>query len=119
MEDDLPDEEWESGEKLWLIHRAGIALCRVLPKDAPGAGTLPDGKCKVKLEQDGSVLIVDEACTEPANPSSQDKSEDITHTTFLNESSSLHTLRQRYGGKLIHTFCGNNLITMNPRHQLG
>jgi len=81
-------------------------------------GSLPDGKAKVKLEQDGSVLIVDEACTEPANPTSQDKSEDITHTTFLNESSSLHTLRQRYGGKLVHTFCGSNLITLNPRHQL-
>ena len=63
-------------------------------------------------------MIVDEACTEPANPTSQDKSEDITHTTFLNESSSLHTLRQRYGGKLVHTFCGSNLITLNPRHQL-
>ena len=38
--------------------------------------------------------------------------------TFLNESSSLHTLRQRLGGKLIHTFCGNQLITINPRHSL-
>ena len=26
-----------------------------------------DGKTKVRLEQDGSVLIVDEAATEPAN----------------------------------------------------
>ena len=32
VEDDIPDDEWEKGEKLWLIHRAGIALCRVLPK---------------------------------------------------------------------------------------
>ena len=48
----------------------------------------------------------------------KDKSEDITHTTFLNESSALHVLRQRYGGKLIHTFNGAGLITLNPRHQL-
>jgi hypothetical protein len=62
----LPDELWEKGEKLWLIHRAGIASCRILPKDAP-TGNLMDGKTKVRLEQDGSVLIVDEAATEPAN----------------------------------------------------
>ena len=71
VEDDLPDEDWERGEKLWLIHRAGIALCRLMPKDTPGASSLPEGKAKVRLERDGSVLIVDEACTEPANPISQ------------------------------------------------
>ena len=60
MEDDLPDEMWDKGEKLWLIHRAGIAACRVLPKDSPGANQIIDGKTKVKLEQDGSVLVVDE-----------------------------------------------------------
>ena len=42
-----------------------------MPKDTPGASSLPEGKAKVRLERDGSVLIVDEACTEPANPISQ------------------------------------------------
>ena len=42
-----------------------------MPKDTPGAASLPEGKAKVRLERDGSVLIVDEACTEPANPVSQ------------------------------------------------
>ena len=59
-----------------------------------------------------------EAATEPANSPEQDRAEDITHLTFLNESSSLHTLRQRFGGKLVHTFCGQQLVTINPRHQL-
>ena len=55
------------------------------------------------------------AATEPANSPEQDRAEDITHLTFLNESSSLHTLRQRFGGKLVHTFCGQQLVTINPR----
>ena len=32
----------------------------------------------------------------------------------LNESSVLHTLRQRYGSSLIHTFAGRHLLIMNP-----
>ena len=75
-------------------------------------------KNKSKIRARWSVLIVHEACTEPANIPDQDRCEDITHLTFLNESSSLHTLRQRFGGKLVHTFCGNQLVTINPRHQL-
>jgi myosin-18 len=52
VEDDVPDEEWESGERLWLIHRAGIALCRVLPKDAPGSG-----KCYIIIQRSDNCIM--------------------------------------------------------------
>ena len=37
---------------------------------------------------------------------------------YLNESSVLHTLRQRYGNKLIHTFAGPTIISINPMSNL-
>jgi hypothetical protein len=37
---------------------------------------------------------------------------------YLNESSVLHTLQQRYANNLIHTFGGPTLITINPAKPL-
>lgn len=34
---------------------------------------------------------------------------------YLNESSILHTLRQRYGASLQHTYAGPNLLVLSPR----
>ena len=34
--------------------------------------------------------------------------------SYLNESSSLHALRQRYGHNLVHTWAGPSLLTINP-----
>ncbi|ETE56955.1 hypothetical protein L345_17333, partial [Ophiophagus hannah] len=44
-----------------------------------------------------------------ANPPSCDRLEELANLVYLNESSALHTLRQRYGGNLIHTYAGPNL----------
>lgn len=41
--------------------------------------------------------------------------EDVATLRHLNESSILHTLRQRYASNLIHTYAGNNtLLVVNP-----
>lgn len=34
---------------------------------------------------------------------------------YLNESSVLHTLRQRYGASLLHTYAGPSLLVLSPR----
>lgn len=34
---------------------------------------------------------------------------------YLNESSALHTLRQRYGASLLHTYAGPSLLVLSPR----
>lgn len=109
-------------------------------------GSLPEGKVKVRLEHDGTILEVDEDDVEKvgevsnhmdinvilltqkprnlfnyshlsvcqANPLSYDRVEDLSSLLYLNESSILHTLRQRYGGNLIHTYAGPNLLVINP-----
>lgn len=49
-----------------------------------------------------------------ANPPQFDRAEDLTHLRYLNESSVLHTLRQRYGSNLIHTYAGGYMVIINP-----
>lgn len=49
-----------------------------------------------------------------ANPPSFDRSEDLAALLYLNESSVMHSLRQRYGGNLIHTHAGPNMVIINP-----
>ena len=53
-----------------------------------------------------------------ANPPQYDRAEDLASLRYLNESSCLHTLRQRFGSNLIHTYAGPNLIVINPQQQL-
>lgn len=49
-----------------------------------------------------------------ANPPSYDRCEDLASLLYLNESSVLHSLRQRYGGNLIYTHAGPNTVVINP-----
>lgn len=49
-----------------------------------------------------------------ANPPSYDRSEDLATLLYLNESSVMHCLRQRYGGNLNHTYAGPSMVVINP-----
>lgn len=49
-----------------------------------------------------------------ANPAQFDQCEDLAQLRHLNESSALHTLRQRFGSNLIHTYAGPTMIIINP-----
>lgn len=40
--------------------------------------------------------------------------EDLASLQYLNESSVMHSLRQRYGGNLVHTHAGPNMVVINP-----
>ncbi|NWT99626.1 MY18A protein, partial [Urocynchramus pylzowi] len=106
------EETWYETEKVWLVHRDGFSLGSQL---RPEAGSpLPEGKVKVKLDHDGAVLEVEEDDVEKANPPSCDRVEDLASLLYLNESSTLHTLRQRYGGNLLHTYAGPTMVIINP-----
>ncbi|NWR93132.1 MY18A protein, partial [Furnarius figulus] len=106
------EEAWYETEKVWLVHRDGFSLGSQLRLEA---GTpLPEGKVKVKLDHDGAVLEVEEDDVEKANPPSCDRVEDLASLLYLNESSVLHTLRQRYGGNLLHTYAGPTMVIINP-----
>ncbi|XP_044209740.1 unconventional myosin-XVIIIa isoform X10 [Thunnus albacares] len=105
------EQAWYGSEKVWLVHKDGFSLATVV-KTEPGS--LPEGKVKIKLEHDGTILDVDEDDVEKANPPSYDRSEDLASLLYLNESSVMHSLRQRYGGNLIHTYAGPNMVVINP-----
>ncbi|NWU98207.1 MY18A protein, partial [Upupa epops] len=106
------EEAWYETEKVWLVHRDGFSLgSQLRPEDG---SPLPEGKVKVKLDHDGTVLEVEEDDVEKANPPSCDRVEDLASLLYLNESSVLHTLRQRYGGNLLHTYAGPTMVIVNP-----
>ncbi|XP_071328033.1 unconventional myosin-XVIIIa isoform X4 [Trachinotus anak] len=105
------EQAWYGSEKVWLVHKDGFSLATMVKTEA---GALPEGKVKIKLEHDGTVLDVDEDDIEKANPPSYDRSEDLASLLYLNESSVMNCLRQRYGGNLIHTYAGPNMVVINP-----
>ncbi|XP_056127307.1 unconventional myosin-XVIIIa isoform X5 [Rhinichthys klamathensis goyatoka] len=105
------EKAWYNTEKVWLVHKDGFSLATQLKTEM---GSLPEGKVKIRLEHDGTLLEVDEDDVEKANPLSYDRVEDLSSLLYLNESSILHTLRQRYGGNLIHSYAGSNLLVINP-----
>ncbi|XP_043355160.1 unconventional myosin-XVIIIa isoform X19 [Dermochelys coriacea] len=106
------EEAWYETDKVWLVHKDGFSLASQLRADE--VSLLPEGKVKVKLDHDGAVLEVDEDDVEKANPPSCDRVEDLANLVYLNESSVLHTVRQRYGGNLIHTYAGPTMLVVNP-----
>ncbi|XP_068271560.1 unconventional myosin-XVIIIa isoform X2 [Nyctibius grandis] len=106
------EEAWYETEKVWLVHRDGFSLgSQLRPEEG---NPLPEGKVKVKLDHDGAILEVEEDDVEKANPPSCDRVEDLASLLYLNESSVLHTLRQRYGGNLLHTYAGPTMAIINP-----
>ncbi|XP_029028549.1 unconventional myosin-XVIIIa-like isoform X7 [Betta splendens] len=105
------EKAWYNTEKVWLVHKDGFSLATLLKTEA---GSLPEGKVKIRLESDGSLLDVDEDDVEKANPPEFDRAEDLASLQYLNESSVMHSLRQRYGGNLVHTHAGPNMVVVNP-----
>ncbi|KAF2362555.1 Myosin head motor domain [Trinorchestia longiramus] len=105
-------------ERVWLVHRGGFCAARILEGDAsagdPSSAPPPPGKLALKLEHSGDIIHVDEDDVEKANPDQYDRCEDLASLRHLNESSVLHTLRQRYGSNLIHTYAGGSMVVVNP-----
>nr|BAE28009.1 unnamed protein product [Mus musculus] len=106
------EEAWYETEKVWLVHRDGFSLASQLKSEEL---SLPEGKARVKLDHDGAILDVDEDDIEKTNAPSCDRLEDLASLVYLNESSVLHTLRQRYGASLLHTYAGPSLLVLSTR----
>merc|ERR1719391_216663 len=103
------EQAWLEGENVWLVHRDGFAAGRQLRETEDGE-LLPEGRVRVKLDYNGEVVEVDEDDVEKANPPSFDRLEDLAQLRYLNESSVLHTLRQRYVNNLIQTYAGPSTL---------
>ncbi|XP_031549200.1 unconventional myosin-XVIIIa-like [Actinia tenebrosa] len=118
-EEAASQKAWQDAEKVWVVHKAGFSGGRVQRiKPAAGEEEEDTPMCKVKLDHGGEVITIEEESIEKANPPQYDRAEDLASLRYLNESSCLHTLRQRYGSNLIHTYAGPNLIVINPRQHL-
>lgn len=108
-EEQLASERcWLETERLWLIHRGGFTAVRVVSHCPESV------KLRIRLEASPEEILVDEDDLEKANPPKLDRAEDLSLLRYLNESSALHTLRQRYAANLIHTYAGDNLLIINP-----
>ncbi|KAM9847161.1 unconventional myosin-XVIIIa-like [Aulostomus maculatus] len=107
----VAERAWYHTEKVWLVHKDGFSLATLLKTEA---GSLPEGKVKIRLESDGSLLDVDDDDIEKANPPVFERVEDLASLQYLNESSVIHSLRQRYGSNLVHTHTGPNMVVINP-----
>ncbi|XP_015247580.1 PREDICTED: unconventional myosin-XVIIIa-like isoform X6 [Cyprinodon variegatus] len=105
------EKAWYETEKVWLVHKDGFSLATLLKTEE---GSLPEGKVKICLDSDGSLLDVDEDDVEKANPPLFDRVEDLASLQYLNESSVMHSLRQRYGSNLMHTHAGPSMVVINP-----
>ncbi|XP_072043844.1 LOW QUALITY PROTEIN: unconventional myosin-XVIIIa-like, partial [Amphiura filiformis] len=110
------EKDWLAQESVWLTHKGGFAAAKRLKPE--GDIALPEGRLRVRVEHNGEVLEIDEEDIEKTNPPQYDRAEDIATLLNLNESGALHTIRQRYGANLIHTFAGRNMVVVNPMHQL-
>lgn len=70
--------------------------------------------CLDEVFWDSGMTGVCPSFVSKANPPSSDRVEDLSSLLYLNESSIMHSLRQRYGGNLIHTYAGPNIVVINP-----
>ncbi|GAB1602168.1 unconventional myosin-XVIIIa-like isoform X2 [Argonauta hians] len=111
-EDVKTEKAWLDMDRVWLIHKAGFSGATLLKTN--GMTPLPDGKVKVKMDHAGEVVEVDEEDIEKSNPPQFDKTEDLTMLRYLNESSVLHVIRQRYGSNLVHSYSGPTMLVVNP-----
>lgn len=95
---------------VWLIHQNGYSQAKIFAKIIHKNelnGDVSQVKFKIRLEN-GSLIEVNEENLEKANPSPQyDYCEDLSQLRWLNETSLLHVIRQRYFTlKLIYTYIG-------------
>lgn len=117
-EEEMRDERvWQEAEQVWLVHREGFTSAKQV-KETEGGEPLAEGRVRIRLDYNDEVIEVEEDDVEKANPPSFDRVEDLAQLRYLNESSVLHALQQRYANNLIHTFGGPTLITINPGRPL-
>uniref|UniRef100_A0A8C4R0L6 Myosin XVIIIB n=1 Tax=Eptatretus burgeri TaxID=7764 RepID=A0A8C4R0L6_EPTBU len=118
MEPPKPEEEddyyaWYEADRVWLVQKEGLVPATELRPDE-GTPEMPPGRLKLKLDERGLVLDVDEEDIEKANPSHLDQVEDLSSLLYLNESSVLHTLRTRLSIGNHCTLAGLHHISVGP-----
>ncbi|XP_037672909.1 unconventional myosin-XVIIIb [Choloepus didactylus] len=111
--DQAPEDRWYEAEKVWLVQKDGFTLATVLKPDE-GTADLPAGRVRLCIDEDKTIMEVDEEHIHRANPPELDQAEDLATLISVNESSVLNTLLHRYRAQLPHTCTGPDLIVLQP-----
>ncbi|XGW27597.1 hypothetical protein V3C99_007865 [Haemonchus contortus] len=90
--EDIPEEQ-----RYWLIHKGGYTIVRLLE-------LLPDGRALIRVA--GREMTVDSTDIDRMNPTQLDRAGDVAALCYLNETSAVHLLRQRFGCNLLYTNAG-------------
>ncbi|KAM3600297.1 uncharacterized protein V6R79_021043 [Siganus canaliculatus] len=109
---ELRDVWYEAGT-VWFVHKDGFSRATQLKPDE-GTPELPEGRVRVRLETDGTLLDVTEYETEKCNPPELDLCEDLSDLHSVNECGVLHTLISRAKANLPLTRAGPNLVNFWP-----
>lgn len=78
---DIPEEQ-----RYWLIHKGGYTVVRLIE-------LLPDGRALVRVAS--REMTVDSTDIDRMNPTQLDRVGDVAALRYLNETSTVHLLRQR------------------------
>ncbi|KHJ86021.1 PDZ/DHR/GLGF domain protein [Oesophagostomum dentatum] len=92
LHEDIPEDQ-----RYWLIHKGGYTMVRLVEH-------LPDGRAMVKVA--GREMTVDSTDIDRMNPTQLDRVGDVAALRYLNETSTVHLLRQRHGCNLLYTNAG-------------
>ncbi|KAL6739531.1 hypothetical protein Aduo_012973 [Ancylostoma duodenale] len=92
LHEDIPEDQ-----RYWLIHKGGYTMVRLVEH-------LPDGRAMIKVA--GREMTVDSTDIDRMNPTQLDRVGDIAALRYLNETSTVHLLRQRHGCNLLYTNAG-------------
>ncbi|XP_051906479.1 unconventional myosin-XVIIIb-like isoform X3 [Hippocampus zosterae] len=104
---------WYEADPVWYVHKDGFTLATQLKPDE-GTPDLPQGRVRLRLHTDGSLLDVAEDQIDKCNPAHLDLCEDLSELQSINESSVLHTLITRAKANMPLTHAGPNLINFWP-----
>uniref|UniRef100_A0A1I7XSV6 PDZ domain-containing protein n=1 Tax=Heterorhabditis bacteriophora TaxID=37862 RepID=A0A1I7XSV6_HETBA len=92
LNEDVPEDQ-----RYWLIHKDGYTIARLMEM-------MLDGKARIMVA--GREMVVDSTDVDRTNPLHMDRIADISGLRYINETSTIHLLRQRYGSNLLYTNAG-------------
>ncbi|CAD6190812.1 unnamed protein product [Caenorhabditis auriculariae] len=96
LREDIPEEE-----RFWLLHKGGYTMARM-------QRMLDDGRATILVA--GKTMTVDSTDIDRANPTALDRVGDIASLMYLNETSAVHLLRNRFGSNLLYTNAGTQSV---------
>ncbi|KAJ1353767.1 Unconventional myosin-XVIIIa [Parelaphostrongylus tenuis] len=96
LHEDIPEDQ-----RYWLIHKGGYTMVRLVEH-------LPDGRALVRIG--AREMTVDSTDIDRMNPTHLDRVGDFGALRYLNETSVIHLLRQRFGCNLLYTNAGLSSI---------